>query len=196
MLAYIFLNGEPCNSVDVPKDALVIAADGGLNFCLQNDIPVDVCVGDFDSLGHVTEGAIVYPVEKDFTDAEIALNIAKEKGATEVIFACAGGYRDDHHLANIYLLEYALTLGINAMCLTKYSKIYIVSDKIDLDLTDGTCVSVIPIDNSVIKSSVGLKYPYCNTVLNRYRTLGISNVALGRVKIELTSGKVLVFVNL
>ena len=51
----------------------VIAADGGLRHIQKLGITADEVLGDFDSLGYTPEGAGVFPVEKDDTDAMLAV---------------------------------------------------------------------------------------------------------------------------
>ena len=51
------------------KDDFVIAADGGLVHTEKLGIVPNEILGDFDSLGYTPQGANVFPVEKDDTDA-------------------------------------------------------------------------------------------------------------------------------
>ncbi|MCP3952856.1 MAG: thiamine diphosphokinase, partial [Desulfobacterales bacterium] len=54
MKAVIVANGVPTDSAadrkHVPPDALIIAADGGAEYCRKLDLVPDVIVGDMDSL--------------------------------------------------------------------------------------------------------------------------------------------------
>jgi len=85
---------------------LVIAADSGIDTAVSASIIPDVAVGDFDSTAYsiasiASQGVSVvrYPEDKDDTDTEIALRLAREKGADYIILAGAGGGRLDHLLA-------------------------------------------------------------------------------------------------
>ena len=64
----------------IQSDDLVIAADGGLTHAQQLGIAPQVILGDFDSLGYVPEDARVFPVEKDDTDAMLAVRHGLLKG--------------------------------------------------------------------------------------------------------------------
>ena len=55
------------------NNALVIAADGGLVHTNALGITPQIVLGDFDSLGYTPAGANVFPVEKDDTDAMLAV---------------------------------------------------------------------------------------------------------------------------
>lgn len=85
---------------------LVIAADSGVDTAASALIIPDVAVGDFDSTAFSlasisSQGVSImqYPEDKDDTDTEIALSLAREKGADYIILAGAGGGRLDHLLA-------------------------------------------------------------------------------------------------
>ena len=55
------------------KDDLIIAADGGLAHMETAGLTPNGILGDFDSLGYVPDAAQVFPVEKDDTDAMLAV---------------------------------------------------------------------------------------------------------------------------
>ncbi len=192
----IVLNGEKIEDLKIDADDFVICADGALNFLSKKNITPNLIVGDFDSLGFVPENSIQYPTDKDLTDGEIALLKAKELGAKRVKITCAGGFRDDHFLGNLALLEIAENIGIFAVVETQYSEIYLVNDSIKIDALKNTFISLIALEKSVIAYSKGLKYEYNNTKLIRESTLGISNVAISdKIELKVESGKVLLIVN-
>ena len=64
----------------ISQGDFVIAADGGLRHTQALGLSPDVVLGDFDSLGYVPEGANVFPVEKDDTDAMLAVRRGLEAG--------------------------------------------------------------------------------------------------------------------
>src|SRR5579885_1808739 len=92
---------------------LIIAADSGAATALQYGFTPAFVVGDLDSLDpQLTQqlrqsGSEVLqaPIEKDETDTELAVQLAIEKGATEItLLGALGGQRFDHAIANILLL--------------------------------------------------------------------------------------------
>lgn len=113
----LFLNGT-LNNIDYVKSIVndtdkIIAVDGGLNYVYKLNLIPQFILGDLDSvdkniLNHYkdTVELIKYPSEKDFTDLELALEIAKEQGATEIIILSGTGGRIDHYLGNINALAY------------------------------------------------------------------------------------------
>ena len=193
--AVIVLNGEICDFTFLKND-FIISCDGALKFLNSIGRKPDVILGDFDSLGYVPENAYVFPAEKDFTDGELALEYCIEKSIKEVVFICGGGRREDHFLGNLALLIKADNNGIKAKIETRYSTIYIVKEPTRFDgLVVGTTFSVIPLEESVVSSQEGLKYPYHKS-LQIDSTFGVSNVVTkSNVILGVTSGRVLVFVN-
>lgn len=90
----------------------VIAADGGLRHTEKLGCVPDAILGDFDSLGFVPEGANVSPVEKDDTDAMLAIRRGLEKGYRSfVIYGGLDGPRLDHTVANFQTLHFLADRG-------------------------------------------------------------------------------------
>ena len=88
------------------KDYL-LAADGGLRHLEKLDLNPDGIIGDFDSLGFIPEGAQVFPVEKDDTDAMLAARKGLELGFREFLFyGSLDGPRLDHTIANFQTLQF------------------------------------------------------------------------------------------
>ncbi len=196
MKCYIILNGEGLKNIDIKPNSYIIATDGAVRYCESKNIEPNLVVGDFDSLGYVCKNAKVFPRDKNLTDGEIALRQAYNQGFKEVEFLCGGGGRDDHFICNLRLLEIAYNEGIFASLITNYSQIYYIEKSLSLEVDKSSYISILPICNSIIESSSGLKYEYSNTILNRASTLGISNVATnGKISLKIKQGSVYLFVN-
>jgi thiamine pyrophosphokinase len=82
---------------------LFVAADSGLALAEAAGIKPDWIVGDMDSLDNESrlshypkDRVICYPVDKDYTDTEIALALLWEKGCEDAWIAGGGGGRLDH----------------------------------------------------------------------------------------------------
>ena len=91
----------------IPPDALVIAADGGLRHTDAIGVSPHVILGDFDSLGYVPQDARVFPVEKDDTDAMLAVRHGLAQGCDFFLFYGAmDGPRLDHTIANFQTLGF------------------------------------------------------------------------------------------
>ena len=90
---------------------LVIAVDGGLNFCYKHQVQAKYLIGDLDSVDksliNKCKHLKIISLEraKDISDLEAAIQLAYKLDSTAIpcIFNALGG-RKDHHLSNLYLL--------------------------------------------------------------------------------------------
>ena len=93
----------------------LLAADGGLAHLQKLGLKPDGIIGDFDSLGYFPEGAEVFPVEKDDTDAMLAARKGLELGFRDFLFyGSLDGPRLDHTVANFQTLQYLADRGAAA----------------------------------------------------------------------------------
>ena len=91
----------------IGADDVVIAADGGVQHTNRLGLQPQVILGDFDSLCYVPAGAEVHPVEKDDTDAMLAIKKGLALGCREfVIYGGLDGDRLEHTVANFQALQY------------------------------------------------------------------------------------------
>ena len=93
---------------------LVIAADAGYRVCQQEGLVPDVILGDFDSMEAPDAGEKVcrLPVEKDDTDAMLAVRRGLELGYREfVLYGSLDGPRLDHTVANFQTLQFLADRG-------------------------------------------------------------------------------------
>ena len=102
---------EPIGAED-----LIIAADGGLRHTEALGLTPDVILGDFDSLGFTPAGANVFPVEKDDTDAMLAVRRGRAMGCREfLLYGSLDGPRLDHTVANFQTLQFLCDNGAFGM---------------------------------------------------------------------------------
>ncbi len=176
MRAFIYVGGEIFAEgiFDVPVDGdLKISADCGYENAKKLGIIPDMAVGDFDSgnadeLPDKTE-IVEVPTEKDFTDTELAADIAVEHGADSVIIVGGLGGRLDHTLSNLSLLEKLWRLGIRAIITDGKNRVRYIERTSELVPNIGfKYLSLIAAD-SVVKgvSLEGCKYPLKNAKLTR-----------------------------
>ena len=111
MNAYIITGGDVLLKnikIDLEDGDLVIAADSGYETAKKLKLPVDVIVGDMDSIRidlPKNIETVKLPAEKDVTDTEAAVEIAIERGAESICIVGGIGTRVDHTLASIGILE-------------------------------------------------------------------------------------------
>lgn len=107
MKVLIFTGGNQPDLRNVKKYIadydVAITADSGLKTAEALGIFPDYITGDMDSLDdkkllkkYDNSKITIFPQDKDFTDTELAVQIAEEHNASEIIFIGAGGGRADH----------------------------------------------------------------------------------------------------
>ncbi|WKY42983.1 thiamine diphosphokinase [Eubacteriaceae bacterium ES2] len=184
--------------------SIVIGADGGANFLKNIDVCPDYLVGDMDSISaevlrYYEQKVTIerYPVVKDQTDTEIAIEKAIDLGADEVIIYGGTGDRIDHSLGNIYLLSRLLEKGIRGCIVNEKQEIYMIDDEIKFSYPIQTVISLLPVDGLAQAIYIdGFLYPVENGKMTIFEPYGISNMTNAEEQsIRVGSGKLLVIVN-
>jgi len=183
---------------------LVIAADAGANPLLAAGFVPDVVIGDMDSirkevLGRLHGESLVlrHPADKDYTDAELALRLAAERGATELVLLNDLGGRFDQALGVVSLLFLARELGIPAYVEAGRQRVYLVCEHWEAQVAPGSVTSLLPVSADVlVRDTQGLRWPLRGEKLFRAGTRGISNEAREeRVAVDVAAGDLLVIVS-
>ena len=206
-LAAVFLAGDYCEPAYFRRWAeaagLVVAADGGARFLLDQGITPDLVVGDFDSLApeYVArlEAAgvelIRHPVRKDRTDGEMAVDEALRRGAGEVVLAGALGALD-HTLGHLAILRRVAARGVAARLVAPRLavRVFVAPDEAFLGASPGTRVSVVPLEGDALVSLRGFDYGLERGVLPRDACLGLGNAVSARAHVLVHEGVVAVLV--
>jgi len=198
-LAIIFANGVLEGLVELPRLEdmdLVIAADGGLRHALGLGVNPQVVIGDLDSAPNELlqiaqrNGAEVirHPAEKDKTDLELALDLARERGADEIVVVAARGGRVDHELANVLLLAGPrATAGIRMVGAASGTEVrgssgrayemQVVTRSAEIHGAPGDIVSLLALGTTVTGvMTTGLQYPLEDGTLELGSSRGVSNL--------------------
>lgn len=187
MKAFIYAGGniDVSNITEHPKDGDIrIAADSGYKNALALGESVDTVLGDFDSYtDKLPENikVIKVPVEKDFTDTQMAVREAIERGADEIIIIGGLDGRLDHTLSNISLLPELWKARIHAVMADGINRIRYIDSTSTLIAKSGyKYVSVIAADEKLKGVSIeGCKYPLDNAVMLRSNQYAVSNEIVG-----------------
>ena len=165
-----------------PED-LIIAADGGLKNAQAYGIKPGCILGDFDSLGYTPQGAEVFPVEKDDTDAMLAVRRGLTLGYREFyIYGALDGPRLDHTIAALQTLQFLADHGAKGALIGLKDIAAIVKDgAMTLPEKAKGIVSVFCLGPEARGVSVEkLYYPLCDGVLTSGFPLGVSNHFIGK----------------
>ena len=182
---------QPIEQTDV-----VIAADGGLLHTNGLGLRPDVILGDFDSLGYVPEGANVFPVEKDDTDAMLAVRRGLALGCRAfVLYGCMDGPRLDHTVAALQTLQYLADHDAEGTLVgLQYMATVVKNGSIRFPARAEGIVSVFCMGSDAHGVTLeGLQYELRNGVLTAGFPLGVSNHFVGKdSRIAVRDGSVLV----
>lgn len=174
----------------------IIAADGGLVHTAGLGLTPNLILGDFDSLGYVPEGSQVFPVEKDDTDAMLAVKKGLELGYTEfLLYGSLDGPRLDHSVANFQALQYLADRGATGKLVGKNQIVTVVKNgKITFPATAKGIVSIFCMGADATGVTIkGLKYALENGTLTAGFPLGVSNHFIGQpAEISVGDGSLLV----
>jgi thiamine pyrophosphokinase len=165
-----------------PED-LIIAADGGLKNAQAYGIKPGCILGDFDSLGYTPQGAEVFPVEKDDTDAMLAVRRGLTLGYREFyIYGALDGPRLDHTIAALQTLQFLADHGAKGALIGLKDIAAIVKDgAMTLPEKAKGIVSVFCLGPEARGVSVeNLYYPLRDGVLTSGFPLGVSNHFIGK----------------
>ncbi len=187
MKAFIYAGGniDVSNITERPKDGDIrIAADSGYKNASALGESVDTVLGDFDSYtDKLPEGikVIKVPAEKDFTDTQMAVREAIERGADEIVIIGGLDGRLDHTLSNISLLPELWKAHIHAVIADGINRIRYIDSTSTLIAKSGyKYVSVIAADEKLKGVGIeGCKYPLDNAVLLRSNQYAVSNEIVG-----------------
>jgi thiamine pyrophosphokinase len=195
------------------KDAVIAAADSGLETAEAAGVRPHWIIGDMDSLSdpakldaYPADRVLRYPADKDYTDTELAFYLLREKGCDEIWIIGGGGGRIDHlfgirsllereifpkrwilDTADIYCFEEA-GLSANFQAGKNY-------DALTLRIESGSAVSVFPLGGGPWQAlSWGLKWPLDKVHWNR-GFIGLSNMAeTGEFSILAKQGRFMVII--
>lgn len=171
-----------------PED-LLFAADGGLHHCQALGLSPDVLVGDLDSVDpelveQLRQGGTEiqeHPARKDQTDLELALEVAVDRSADEILILGGLGGRWDQTLANILLLTQPRFQGLPILIFDGPQSVQMLPGGQTLEIQGqrGATVSLIPINGSAQGITTrGLEYELTDGTLEHGSTRGVSNVVV------------------
>ncbi|MGM9589807.1 MAG: thiamine diphosphokinase [Faecousia sp.] len=180
----------------IEKNDCVIAADGGLRHTQKLGIAPDVILGDFDSLGYEPAGATVFPVEKDDTDAMLAVRRGLALGFRSfLIYGSLDGPRLDHTVANFQTLQFLCDHGASGVLVGLHTLATVVKNGALFFPAgcEGT-ISVFCLGPDAHGVTLkGLHYPLAQGTLTAGHPLGVSNHFTGEAaEISVEEGSLLV----
>ena len=192
----IFCAGGFEKLVESVRDGdFLMAADGGLVHLQRLGLSPDGILGDFDSLGYVPENAKVFPVEKDDTDAMLAVRQGLQLGYRRfVIYGGLDGPRLDHTVANFQTLQFLEDHGAQGyLAGNTYMATVIKNESVRFSETAQGIFSVFCMGADATGVTIrGAQYDLENGTLSAGFPLGVSNHFVGKsAQISVTDGSLL-----
>ncbi len=190
MRAFIYTGGAVRAEyiTEHPKaDDLCIAADQGYHTAKALGERIDLLLGDFDSIGSVPrdEGVEIrqVPAEKDYTDTQLAVEIALERGAEDIIIIGGLSGRLDHTLSTLAILEDLNARGVYCTITDGQNRArYMKSTSTLIARSPYKYLSLIAADEVVKGVDIeGCKYPLKKATLRRSHQFAVSNEITGNV---------------
>jgi len=166
----------------IGEDDFLMAADGGLAHLQKLGLTPDGILGDFDSLGYVPEGAKVFPVEKDDTDAMLAVRQGLALGYREfILYGSLDGPRLDHTVSNFQTLQFLADHGAQGHLVGNTHIVTLVKNgTIRFPETAKGIISVFCMGADASGVTIeGLQYTLHDGVLSAGFPLGVSNHFVG-----------------
>lgn len=202
--AVIFVGGDEPDPRVVPhldRASMVVAADSGWSHAVALGFTPGVLVGDMDSIAASDLEAArsggtelrEFPVDKDATDVELALQLALERGSESITVVSGVGDRLDHLMAMLHSLA-GIDARVSAFVGVARIRFLSPTHDCEFDARVGSLVSLIPIggDAEGVHTS-GLKWNLVDGTLHSLRSRGVSNVVTeSHVGMSLTNGRVAV----
>ena len=183
MRAFIYTGGEifADNITEHPKgDDLRIAADSGYKNAQLLGERIDIFVGDRDSFdGELPSSVekIELKPEKDLTDTQVAVEVAIEKGADDIVIVGGLSGRLDHTMSNIGILRDAKLRGVHAYIVDGNNRVrYIKNDSLLIAKSGYKYLSLV-CDSEIAKGVEvkGVKYPLERATLKANFQYAVSN---------------------
>ena len=179
----------------IARGDYVIAADGGFAHVQKLGLEPDCVLGDFDSLGYVPDHAKLFPVEKDDTDAMLAVRRGLSLGFDRfLLYGSLDGPRLDHTVANFQTLLFLADHGAQGYLI---GRDYIVTAMKNDTLTfPANCTGILSVfcmgEDAKGVTLENLKYPLENGTLSAGFPLGVSNHFTGKpATVTVAEGKLL-----
>jgi thiamine pyrophosphokinase len=184
------------------RAGLVVAADGGMELAEKLGIGVDLWVGDFDSTTpallqrHAEVPRLEHPEDKDELDLELAIAVARERGATELILGGVFDGRLDQTLAALLIAARLREEGLRVRLYggTHEARLLVAGDETGLALPKGTLFSLLSLRGEARVDVHGGRFALEDATLPFGVGLGLSNRAADGTTVTVHSGTVAVIV--
>lgn len=196
--------------VSVGEEDLVIAVDGGINYCSVLEIEPDILLGDFDSVNEaqreailqmkeeVPERVVVLKPEKDDTDMLAALRLGLEEGYDYFLIYGGCGGRVEHTIANIQCLLFLKNHGAVGYLMDGSGMMFVMkNEEVRLRENLEGYFSLFCLGKEAMGVTIrGMKYELTDYHMTNDFPIGVSNEFVGKeATVSVADGELLGIVN-
>lgn len=161
-----------------------VAVDGGYRFFERSGLVADLLIGDFDSLKRFPRQlssktrVAQFPVDKDKTDTELALDYCLDHGISKIDLVQPSIGDPDHFLANLFLLT--RTSRQSRMLQLRligpgYEALLLSDSRVSFQRAQGSVVSVVPLSASIKLTCRGTAFDVIGAKISRGHTRSTRN---------------------
>ncbi|MBD5530374.1 MAG: thiamine diphosphokinase [Lachnospiraceae bacterium] len=182
------------SKIEVSREDLLIAVDGGLDYCGLLGLEPDLVLGDFDSAGETQlaqvalweeqspERVIRLKPEKDDTDTLAAIRVALERGYTSFLLYGATGGRLEHTIANIQCLLFLKHHGAVGYLMDGLGMCFVMEDEeVRFRASMEGYLSLFSLGGKALGVNIrGMKYELEDAEITNDFPVGISNEFIGQ----------------
>ncbi len=173
----------------------VFAADGAADRLLALGIVPEVVVGDLDSVSSEALKAIpshLVDADQNRSDCDKLLDVLGAPRATRIVVAGLEGDRLDHTL---YGLQACAARPGLRLALRGRIGISVSAERMELSVTPGATVSLLPIERCTGVVLEGVKWPLVGASLEPSGLRSLSNqVSAARISVQVSSGTAILFI--
>lgn len=198
----ILLGGELVRTARLDRQiggSRVIAADSGIAHAEPLGLTPELWLGDFDStpveLMHGPSGVprMEFPADKDMTDGELAIDVAKDRGATSLVLVGAfGGPRSDHAFLHLAAALRLAETGLPTLLTSGTQEGFaVLPGTTETDLPDASLFSIIAFSDLSGLTLDGAKWPLDAVEVPFGSSLTLSNRVRGKLTVRLGTGRAL-----
>ena len=181
-----------------------VAVDGGLSFFKKAKITPDLIIGDMDSATFTSTSfsktrLISFPVRKDKTDSQLAIEYCIKRGAGKIDLVQPSVGEPDHFIGNILLpmsgkvIRWAKGGGEFRIISKSYEARFVADGMVTFSNCKGDIVSIMPFSRAITLICSGTEYDVSGVRILRGHTRALRNRISARRAMFSIKGQALVW---
>ena len=196
----ILANGDypthPIPAKKINEAGCSICCDGAVNQLIDKGLEPSIIIGDLDSINQTLkskyEDRIIHAPGQDGNDLQKAIRWAENEGINEVAILGSTGKRDDHSLANIFILLQFST-SLKCTLITDYGCFTVAKGMESFQSFKGQQVSLFSANPAIEITSTNLKYNFNSSKVNNLYCGSLNECIYEYFSLSVSHGEILVY---